>query len=166
MSEVQTSPPGDRVTVSVQVAAPPVESFRVFTEEIDQWWRRGFRFRVSGAQPGILRLEPRVGGRLHETFESPQGAQDVVTGIVTAWEPPTRLAFEWRSVTFAEGERTNVEVTFEPRGEGTLVTVRHSGWSAIRPDHPARHGLATAPFIRMTGLWWGDLMTALREHIQ
>lgn len=166
MSEVQTSPPGDRVTVSVQVAAAPSETFRVFTEELDQWWRRGFRFRVSGAQPGVLRLEPWVGGALHETFETPLGSQDVATGTVTAWEPPGRLAFEWRSVAFEPHERTFVEVTFEPRGQGTLVTVRHSGWSAIRADHPARHNLATPAFIRMMGLWWGDLMTALREHIQ
>jgi hypothetical protein len=40
------------------------------------------------------------------------------------------------------------------------------GWSAIRPDHPARHGLDDAAFSRMIGLWWGDLMTGLREFIE
>jgi hypothetical protein len=28
-----------------------------------------------------------------------------------------------------------------------------------------RHGLACAAFIRMIGMWWGELMTSLREHI-
>jgi hypothetical protein len=33
----------------------------------------------------------------------------------------------------------------------------------LRPDHPARHGLANEAFIRMIGLWWGEQMTSLRE---
>ncbi|MFN0073569.1 MAG: SRPBCC domain-containing protein [Chloroflexota bacterium] len=165
MTEVRTSPPGDRVTVSVQVAADPEAAFRVFTDEIDQWWRRGLRFRVAGMRPGIVHIEPTVGGRLYESFETPSGERIVETGRVIAWEPPRRLAFQWRAVNFAPDEFTSVEVTFEPCGAGTLVTVRHSGWSSIRPDHPARHGLDVAPFIRMMGLWWGDLMTSLREHM-
>jgi hypothetical protein len=32
-------------------------------------------------------------------------------------------------------------------------------------DHPARHGLEGVAFTRMIGLWWGALMTALREHV-
>jgi hypothetical protein len=58
-----------------------------------------------------------------------------------------------------------VAVRFAPSGSGTLVTVRHSGWSALPADHPVRHGLAGAAFIRMIGMWWGELMTSLREHI-
>ena len=33
-------------------------------------------------------------------------------------------------------------------------------------DHPARHGLVGPAFSRMIGLWWGQLMTSLREHIE
>jgi hypothetical protein len=40
--------------------------------------------------------------------------------------------------------------------------VTHRGWSRIRPDHPARHDLEVAAFVRMMGLWWGDLLTSLR----
>jgi hypothetical protein len=46
---------------------------------------------------------------------------------------------------------------------GTLVTVTHSGLSALRSDHPARHGLQGSDFSRMIGLWWGDQMNSLRE---
>jgi hypothetical protein len=45
------------------------------------------------------------------------------------------------------------------------VTVHHRGWAALRPDHPARHGLEGAAFSRMMGLWWADLLTASREYI-
>jgi hypothetical protein len=43
--------------------------------------------------------------------------------------------------------------------------VRHHGFAALRPDHPVRHKLQGADFSRMIGLWWGDLMSALREHV-
>jgi hypothetical protein len=59
-----------------------------------------------------------------------------------------------------------VEVRFQPSPSGTLVTVEHRGWSRIRPDHPARHGLEVGPFLRMMGLWWGDLLSALREYAE
>ena len=84
---------------------------------------------------------------------------------MTRWEPPSRLVFEWRGVNFAPGERTEVEVLFEPSPSGTLVTVTHRGWAGLRPDHPVRHGQEVTAFIRMMGLWWGDLLTSLREHV-
>ena len=157
--------PGDQARVSIVVAAPRGEAFRVFTEEIDQWWRRGLRYRVAGAHRGFIRMEPGVGGRLFESFE--RGSETIVfdTGRVTAWEPPSRVVFEWRSVTFAPAERTEVEVLFEPSRGGTRVTVTHRGWSRIRPDHPVRHGQEVAAFIRMMGLWWGGLMESMRLHI-
>jgi uncharacterized protein YndB with AHSA1/START domain len=158
--------PGDEAVVSVLVAVEPALAFRVFTEEIDRWWRRGLKYRVGGKQRSVLHLEPGVGGRLFESVETSAGASVVETGRVTAWEPPTRLVFEWRAVNFAPAETTEVEVQFQPSPSGTLVTLRHRGWSRIRPDHPARHGLAVPAFLRMMGLWWGELLTSLREHVE
>jgi hypothetical protein len=42
------------------------------------------------------------------------------------------------------------------------VTVTHSGWAALRPDHPVRHGKVGAEHSREVGLWWGALLAALR----
>ncbi len=165
MSERQGTPAGDQARVSVTVAVPPALAFRVFTEEIDLWWRRGLKYRVARGTDGILHLEPHVGGRLFESYATAAGARVVESGRVTAWEPPARLVFDWRAVNFAPDERTEVEVRFEPSSGGTLVTVTHRGWSQIRKDHPARHGQETAAFVRMLGLWWGELMTALRQHV-
>jgi uncharacterized protein YndB with AHSA1/START domain len=163
MSDVSTGPPGDRVTVSVQISAPIDIAFSAFTAEIDLWWRRGLPYRVATA--GVLRFEPGVGGRLYESIRSESETREVETGRITAWEPPRRLAFEWRAVNFAPDERTTVEVTFESHSGGTMVTLRHSGWRDIRLDHPVRHGQPVPEFIRGMGLWWGDLMTALREYL-
>ena len=157
--------PGDRATVSVHVAVPQEDAFDVFTREIDLWWRHGRKFRIAGRQRGALFLEAGIGGRLFETFEASSGTRTIEVGHVTVWEPPVRLALEWRGVNFKPHEKTLVEVAFEQSGDGTLVTVRHSGWSSLPEDHPARHGLVGAAFSRMIGLWWGELMTSLREHV-
>jgi len=157
---------GDAASASVFVGVAPVVAFDVFTREIDLWWRQGPRFRIAGRRRGQLSFEPGVGGRLFETLEGSSGTSTIVVGRVTAWDPPTSLQLEWRGVNFKPHETTLVTVRFEPKRDGTLVTVRHSGWSALPGDHPARHGLTGAAFSRMIGLWWGDLVTALREHVE
>jgi len=158
------APRGDRASASVGLPLPPDEAFRLFTEEIGLWWRRGRRFRNAGGERGLIAIEPGLGGRLFESFGAP-GAQTVVEiGRVTAWEPPQRLAFTWRASNFAPHELTQVEVAFDARGDGTLVTVVHSGWSALPPDHPVRHGQDVPAFIRTMGMWWGELLSTLRLH--
>jgi uncharacterized protein YndB with AHSA1/START domain len=164
MSSDKASIPGDQARVSVVVGVAPAAAFRIFTEEIDLWWRRGLKYRIAAAGRGIIHMEPRVGGRLFESVESDSETKIFETGRVTVWEPPSRLVFDWRAVNFSPGENTEVEVTFQKSSSGTLVTVTHRGWSRIPPDHPARHRLETAAFIRMLGLWWGDLMSSMREH--
>jgi len=156
--------PGDQTRVSVAVAVAPQAAFRIFTEEIDLWWRRGLAYRVAGKRPGVLQLEARLGGRLFESFETPNGTRLVQIGEVTCWEPPSRLVFDWRATNFAPGEKTEVEVRFEPAGNGTLVTLTHRGFSKLRSDHPVRHGQDVPEFIGGIGRWWGGLLTSLREH--
>ena len=152
--------------VEVSVATDPATAFRIFTEETELWWRKGPQYRVSGRNPGTLAFEPGLGGRLFEQFDTNSGTKVVVTGKITVWEPGARLAFEWRGANFAAEEVTLVEVLFRASGSGTRVTVRHSGWASLRTDHPARHGLDTEGFLRMLGMWWGALLTSLREHAQ
>ncbi len=157
-------PSGDRVRAMVTVDLPIDETFRVFTEEIDLWWRRGRRFRHDPADRGIIRLEPGVGGRLFESFTRGRRTVVIETGKVTVWEPPRRLAFEWRIANFRPDEVTYVEVDFVARGARTEVAVVHRGWAAIRADHPARHGDPVPVFLRATGMWWGDLLASLRAR--
>ena len=153
---------GDSARVSVLIRRTPEDTFRLFTEEIDRWWRRGQRYRL-GKDRTVVHLEPKLGGRMFEQFEVNGTSRVVETGRITAWEPPLRLVIAWRSVAFAPDETTEVEVRFVASPTGTMVTVIHSGWTRIRPDHPARHGQAVPAFLRTLGLFWGDLMTTLRE---
>ena len=155
---------GDSTKISVAVAVEPSFAFEIFTADIDRWWRRGIKFRHTVSRSGLLCIEPSVGGRLFESFEQDGAAHVVEVGRVSVWEPPRRLIFSWRNATFAVHEHTQVQVEFAPTSGGTLVTVTHSGLAALRPDHPARHGLQGGEFSRMIGLWWGEQMSSLRQH--
>ena len=156
---------GDRVKVTITVKVDPATAFDVFTRETDLWWRRGPKYRVAGRHPGTLGFEPGAGGRLFESFETAGRRVVHVVGRVTVWDPPARLVFTWRNANFSPEESTEVDVRFEAAGAGTRVTVEHRGWASLRADHPARHGLEGSAFSRMIGLWWGELTTSYREHI-
>lgn len=152
---------GDPVRVSVLVEASVPEAFRVFTEETDAWWKRGPRFRVAAALPGTLHLEPFLHGRLFESFDRGGGVQRVVRiGRLRSWEPPHSLAFDWRAPHCASNELTDVEVTFEPRKDDTVVQVTNRGWSALAADHPARRELGSLQDF------WTQLLQGFAERAQ
>jgi uncharacterized protein YndB with AHSA1/START domain len=160
---VTATTPGDRARATTFVAVSPLDAFEVFTEETDLWWRRGPRFRFGGKRRGKLVFEPGVGGRLFEAFDD--GPADVFeVGRVLVWEPGARLVLEWRLTNFAPGERTEVDVRFEPASGGTMVTVEHRGWASLPADHPARHGEAAAVLIARIGQWWGALLLEMRAR--
>ncbi|MBI1212181.1 MAG: activator of HSP90 ATPase [Alphaproteobacteria bacterium] len=156
---------GDHATVTITVAVDRAVAFDVFTRETDLWWKHGPAYRMSGRTPGTLMFEPREGGRLFESHNSPSGRQLFEYGRIKAWQPPARLVFEWRNANFAANEVTEVEVLFEEIAGGTRVTLHHRGWASLRPGHPARHNLEPAGFSRMIGMWWADLLTSYRSRI-
>ena len=152
----------DRATVAIFVEVVPELAFEVFTTEIDLWWRRGPQYRPWGKLPSSMHLEPRLGGRIFETRDD--GGATHEAGTITVWEPPARLAFEWRGVNFAPGESTTVDVRFVASGRGTRVTLVHAGWSKIRADHPVRHGKSSEKFLADMGMWWTGLLRSLSER--
>jgi hypothetical protein len=165
MSSAPSTLPGDQSKVTISVCVTPEEAFAIFTEDIDLWWRRGPRFRGLMGDRALICIEPGLNGRVFESYGSDHGKEQVIEiGRTKVWDPPRRLLFEWRISNFAPSERTEVEVLFTPGASGTRVTVIHRGWRAIRDDHPARHGLTGAEFIRMYGLWWGDQMSAFARQ--
>jgi uncharacterized protein YndB with AHSA1/START domain len=146
----------DEARVTVTVAVDAATAFRIFTEDIDQWWRRGVRFRASGARRGVIRIEPGAGGRLFESIDTDAGQSVVEIGKTLVWEPPTLLVFTWRAQNFAPNESTEVEVQFRQRGSKTEVRLCHRGFASLRADHPVRHRQDGPNTIRMIGMWWKD----------
>lgn len=151
----------ENARVTTFVAVSPDDAFEVFTGEIDLWWRRSVRFRVGGSKASELCFEHD--GQERRLVEHYANGTHVI-GRVLAWEPGKRLVFEWRLRNFAPDEVTEVELRFEPMGEGTRVTLEHRGWESVRHDHPARHGLHEHAFAGMMGGYWGELLTAYRLY--
>ena len=159
--------PADVAAVTMFVAVTPSDAFDVFTADIDQWWRRGRAYR-AGLGPSTMHLEPRLGGQLYELYEPHTQPGSVVRhdfGAILAWDPPAHLAFEWRATNFATGELTRVDIFFSPSGDGTSVRLIHSGWAALRGDHPVRHGQPAGPFLAELGMWWTALLRSLSDRL-
>jgi uncharacterized protein YndB with AHSA1/START domain len=106
---------------SIKVERPPEIAFTVFCEEIGQWWPKGPSF--GGKRLTDMFIEGRVGGRFCEQYED--GTQFEI-GRVTAYQPPTVVAFTWRAPSWDVA--TQVEVRFLADGTGTRVELEHSGW--------------------------------------
>ena len=151
-----------RVMVSLRVAASPGRAFDVFTRDIGLWWRADGLFAFDTARSGTLSFEPGPGGRLLEIH--PDG-DDFEIGRITVWEPGHRLALTWRQASFTPDQVTHVDVSFEPVGDETRITVTHSGWDTIPQSHAARHGFPLAPFQQRQAEHWQALLASLGRAI-
>jgi hypothetical protein len=107
------------VVRTVEVDVDPATAFRMFTEEIDDWYERGPYSFNDPERAVAIRLE---GGRLLELYAE---GEPYEMGRVTVWEPGERLVFLYRNVHLPL-EGTEVEVRFEPKAPGTRVALEHA----------------------------------------
>jgi Activator of Hsp90 ATPase homolog 1-like protein len=130
------------VVRSVEVPVDPGTAFRMFTEEIDDWYERGPYSWNDPDRAVAIRFER---GRLLEVWDDGDGYE---MGLVTAWEPGERLAFAYRSTHLPSELETEVEVRFDPIAAGTRVTLEHRGLELLPPDEYERWRMrAWAPFV-------------------
>ncbi|HEY2708388.1 MAG TPA: SRPBCC family protein [Caulobacteraceae bacterium] len=153
---------GSKVLVSLRVKAPPERAFDAFVGGIGAWWRPNPLFTFTPRDPGVLAFEPGEGGRLISTLANGKVFE---IGKIRAWEPPTRLVFGWRQAAFTPDQDTEVEVRFEEVGDETRVTVEHTGWDSVPPEHVARHGFANALFLTRHGEWWRTLLGSYKVKL-
>jgi uncharacterized protein YndB with AHSA1/START domain len=113
---------------SIWVGRSPEISFRVFCEEIGEWWPGGF-----GGKDSKLFLERGVGGRF---YEKRHNGTEYEIGRVRAYEPPSLLAFTWRAPSW--DVTTRVEIRFSAESSGTRVELEHSGWEQTTKTREAR----------------------------
>lgn len=147
------------VIVSLRVAATPLRAFEAFTAEIGQWWVEDPMFRLTPRGDGALRFEPGEGGRLVTTLSNGHVFE---VGRITVWRPGERLSLTWRQATFTPDQTTHLDVTFEPVGTETRITVEHRGWNTIPQHHVARHGFELIYFQRKLAEHWRALLGAMR----
>ena len=113
---------------SIRVERSPEISFRVFCEHISEWWPGGF-----GGKDAKLFMEGRVGGRFYERRAD---GTEYQIGQVTAYQPPSVVAFTWRAPSWEV--TTRVEVRFSAEDRGTRVELEHSGWDQDAKTRDAR----------------------------
>jgi uncharacterized protein YndB with AHSA1/START domain len=113
---------------SIVVAQSPEISFKVFCEDMHKWWPGGF----SGKDSKVF-LEGRVGGRYYERRAD---GSEYEIGRVTAYEPPSIVAFTWRAPSWEV--TTQVEIRFSAEAGGTRIELEHSGWDQSEKTREAR----------------------------
>jgi uncharacterized protein YndB with AHSA1/START domain len=131
------------------VEAPQARAFRVFTEQLGDWWPLATHH-IGKTAPTTAIIEPHVGGRW---YERDADGGECLWGHVLAWEPPGRLVLSWElgcdfaheqglatevEVRFVLVEPTRTRIEFEHRhlerfGEGAPVMREKidGGWGAV-----------------------------------
>jgi uncharacterized protein YndB with AHSA1/START domain len=104
---------------SIWLELDPEAAFSRFCEDIGEWWPRGF------AEGSRLSLDRRIGGRLYERRAD---GSEYEIGRVTAYEPPSLVAFTWKAPSWDHS--TQVEIQFHQDGQGTRLYLEHGGWEA------------------------------------
>lgn len=140
------------VRKSVRIKASPAHCFKVFTAEVFLWWPKSHVLHAGAMTHS--EIEPFIGGRFYARFDD---GQEINSGHVTAWEPPTRLVFTWEiSADWkphpGAGTASEVEVLFRADGpDATIVELEHRNFERMEQGDAMRAAVDAA------GGWTGVL---------
>ena len=115
----------DPLELAFTVDCPVERAFDLWARRTSIWWPSGHS--VSADPDLTVTFEPHAGGRI---FERTAAGEEHDWGEVLVWEPPRRLVYLWH-LRFDRSDATEVEVSFEPAGGGTSVTIVHRGWERL-----------------------------------
>jgi hypothetical protein len=125
MTVVELSP----IVKTIAVRRTSADAFRLFTEEIAEWWPLATHSRAlsaKGQKAVRATIEPRVGGRIYETLED---GEELDWGEVLAWEPGSLFRMRWH---LGRPHATEVSVRFEASGDASCrVTLTHEKWENL-----------------------------------
>jgi uncharacterized protein YndB with AHSA1/START domain len=114
------------IVLSIDLPVAPTTAFELFASSFTAWWPAATHS-LSRDSATTCHLECVQGGAVEE--QSPSGARHR-WGTVEALEPGHRLRFTWHPGREPDCAQW-VEVTFEPLGGGSRVTLTHGGWEAL-----------------------------------
>ncbi|MDF0599188.1 SRPBCC domain-containing protein [Psychromarinibacter sp. C21-152] len=125
----------DAIVKEITVPLAPDRAFRLFTEEMADWWPLDTHSLSArdGTPARTVTVPAEEGAEVTET--KPDGTT-VPWGRVTGYVPGERFAMTWH-VGRPEAQASHVEVTFTAVADGTRVTLVHSGWAALGTDAAA-----------------------------
>lgn len=120
----------DAIVKTLTVPLTPERAFRLFTEEMGDWWPLDSHSIAAqtGQGPAVkVTVTPEENGAVFETL--PDGST-APWGRVTDWQPGAAFGMTWH-VGRPEAEATHVRVAFDVVADGTQVTLVHDGWPVL-----------------------------------
>jgi uncharacterized protein YndB with AHSA1/START domain len=136
--------------VHKHLPAPPELVFKVWTEpsHLVHW------FGPEGFSVPEARTDVRPGGKWFTCMRSPSGTEHRVQGVYREIEAPRKVAFTWAWLDEAGQikHETLVTVTLAPKGTGTDLVLRQTGFANI--DMRDRHQEG-----------WASSMDCLAEYL-
>ena len=122
MSKLTIRTEGDtHVVVTRKFAAPPEAVFRAHTEPaLIQQWMLG----PDGWTMPVFVSEARPGGKMRYEWSNGKGGGFYLTGECLEIDPPRRIVHVERMHLPDTTPDNHVVTTFEPEGNGTLMTIR------------------------------------------
>jgi uncharacterized protein YndB with AHSA1/START domain len=112
--------------MSFDVACSVEHAFAVWTSGISTWWPSDHT--VAGEPGLVIVMQGGVGGRIYE--RTTDGTEHE-WGEVTAWTPPTQLAYRWH-LGGDRADSTEVEIRFVARSAAaTRIEIEHRGWERL-----------------------------------
>ncbi|MEM1045473.1 MAG: SRPBCC domain-containing protein [Pseudomonadota bacterium] len=115
-----TPPP--RLEIRRRLKAAPHAVYAAWTqpEIIARWWG------PEGLHLGVSSFDFSEGGHWRTEMCGSEGQSHIVAGIYRELDPPRRLVTTWAWETDGvAGHESLLTVTFEPTGDGTLLTLVH-----------------------------------------
>ena len=132
---------GTVVRVQRRFAAPPERVFDAWTKAdvLRDWWSA-----MPNMSPGTIDVDLREGGRYRMEMVADDGAVHTAAGEYREIRRPERVVYTWSWEGIDDAMRgsanTLVEVDFARDGDGTLVTLTHSGFGSDEIAGMHEHG--------------------------
>jgi uncharacterized protein YndB with AHSA1/START domain len=132
------------ITLTRTIDAPPAKVFHALTDpsELARWW-------TSSSES-----EPRTGGSFSYRFEFDDPSRDhTYEGDYHEVGAGERVSYPWQT---SLGE-TTVDVRLRPSGDGTELTLAHSGWGSDAAAEEA---------VTMHEQGWSFFLDNLRSYLE
>ena len=127
------------------IRAEPARLFALLTsaEGWDAWFTQGTTLDLEARE---IRLRWREWGPQRVTLED--------GGPILEYKPPTRFAFQWSPL---REHPTRVMIVITPMDDGSVVTLRESGYPDTELARQVMVGCATG---------WGEALTLLKFYVE
>jgi uncharacterized protein YndB with AHSA1/START domain len=140
------------VVSTIEVARRPEEAFTIFTERLGEWWPTA-EHSIGRDKVAAVVVDARLGGTIVERWSD---GTEFGWATFTEWDPPRRFVMSWRPNP-NPGPTTEVEVSFSPTQDGTIVELTHRGWERLGDD--------AADARRSYEIGWPRVMTAFSGRL-